>query len=179
KSKEKGVSILVEYALKTINGQYKDLLNICRTESEYIKMTIEKSGSLVALASLLGTVLATDKYPSFVKSYSEYIGLIGQIDNDIADIREWNSKNDLINHKYSLPIIFLLNCQDEEVQLIRDYYNKKVSKSELLKNQDIVNRKFKESGAIIYAEAIKRLYKNRAMKQIQSISFNKLLKYIY
>jgi competence protein ComQ len=179
KNKEKGVTILVEYALKSINGQYKDLLDNCQTEPEYIEMTIEKSGSLVALASLLGTVLATDEYPSFIKNYSEYIGLIAQIDNDIADIRGWDDKNDLINHKYSLPIIFLLNCQDEEVQIIKDYYKNKVTKAELLDNQELVNRKFRETGAIIYAETIKRLYKNRAMKEIQSISFNKLLKFIH
>lgn len=184
KNKEKGISILIEYALKSINGQYKDLLNICRTESEYIKMSIEKSGSIVALACLLGAVLATDEYPASIITYSEYIGLIGQINNDLADIQEWNDKNDLINHKYSLPIIFLLNCQDEEVQMIRDYYNNKVSKIEILKNQELVNKMFIDTGAIIYTEVIKKLYQNKAMAEIKSssieqCSIEQLLKYIY
>ena len=77
----------MEYALKSIHGQHKDLLNICKTESDYIEMSIEKSGSLVALVCVVGAVLATDDYPVMIETYAKDIGLIGQINNDLEDIK--------------------------------------------------------------------------------------------
>ena len=53
----------MEYALKSVQGQHKDLLNSCKTESDYIEMSVEKSGSLVALVCVIGALLATDDYP--------------------------------------------------------------------------------------------------------------------
>ena len=35
-----------------------------------------------------------------------YIGLLGQIENDLADIQNWSEKNDILNKKISLTIIF-------------------------------------------------------------------------
>lgn len=181
--KEKGVSILLEYALQSINGQYKDLLGSCKTEKDYIEMTLEKSGSLVTLACLLGTVLATGIPSESVKKYSAYIGLIGQINNDIQDVQvDLNGKNDLVHYKYTLPIIYLLNNQD--IHIIRDYYHHKITREELVENQDFIFQKIEETGAILYAEVLKKIYQNKAAKEIQSTySQNsdsiKLLNYIY
>lgn len=183
-NKDKGVTLLIEYVLKSINGQYKDLLNMCRTESEYINMSIEKSGSLVSLACLLGTILATEDYPKDIETYSKYMGLIGQINNDLADFRVGNEKSDIMNHKYSLPIIYLLNCKDEEVQFLQDYYHNKVDKNEILKNEELLNKKFIDTGAMIYAKLIKKIYQNKAMTEIQNLHFeqsyiDQLQKYIF
>jgi competence protein ComQ len=184
KNKDKGISLFIEYSLKSINGQYKDLLNICKTESDYIDMAIEKSGSLVALACLLGTILATDEYPENIETYSKYIGLIGQINNDIADVNGSKEKNDLINKEYSLPIIYLLSSQDEKLQFIRDYYENKVNKSKVIENLEQVKKKIHDSGAILYTEVIKKIYQNKAKTEMESLNlepsvFSKLLKYIY
>ena len=136
KNKDKSLTLLMKYALKSVQGQHKDLLNSCQTESDYIEMSIEKSGSLVALVCVVGALLATDDYPVTIETYANSIGLIGQINNDLSDIKSWNLKNDLLNKKYSLPIIYLMNCQDENAQMIRDYYQNKVNKEEILKNQE-------------------------------------------
>lgn len=58
KYKEKAISILLEYSLLSISGQHMDLLNNCRTEKDYLEMTLKKSGSLVSLACLIGAALA-------------------------------------------------------------------------------------------------------------------------
>ena len=184
KNKDKGVTLLIEYVLKSINGQYKDLLNICRSESQYINMSIEKSGSLTALACLLGTILATDDYPEDIEIYSKYMGLIGQINNDIADFGVGNEKSDIMNHKYSLPIIFLLNCKDKEVQFLQDYYHNQIDKNEILKKEELLNKKFIDTGAMAYTEVIKRIYQNKAMTKVQSLHFeqcymDQLQKFIY
>lgn len=184
KNKDKGISILLNYALQSINGQHKDLLNICKNESDYIDMTIQKSGSLVALACLVGSVLAIEDYPVEVETYSRYIGLIGQFNNDLADLKTWNDKNDLINKKFSLPIIYLLNYIDEELNFIHDYYNNKVEKSEIIKNQELISKKFLKTGAITYTEVIKKVYQNKTIDALKKLNIDQdyidlLLKYIY
>ncbi len=82
----------MKYALKSVQGQHKDLLNSCQTESDYIEMSIEKSGSLVALVCVVGALLATDDDPVTIETYANYIGLIGQINNDLSDIKILESK---------------------------------------------------------------------------------------
>ena len=56
--KEKSISVIFEYSIKAITGQHKDLLNTCMSEETYLKMIAEKSGSLVAIACLVGAILA-------------------------------------------------------------------------------------------------------------------------
>lgn len=182
--KDEAISILLDYALQSIYGQHKDLLNICRTEAEYIEMTLEKSGSLTKLACLIGAVLATKDDPTEVKAYARLIGLIGQINNDLMDIATWNEKNDLVHKKYTLPIIYLLNSEDEELDMIRDYYDGKVDVSELTKQQQFINQKFIETGAITYTEVIKRVQQNKVLTEVKKLKvdqsyFEQLKKYIY
>lgn len=182
--KDEAISILLKYALQSINGQHKDLLNVCRTEADYIEMTLEKSGSLTKLACLIGTVLATKDYPTEVKAYARLIGLIGQINNDLMDIATWDDKNDLIHKKYTLPIIYLLNSEDEELHMVRDYYDGKIEVSEIIKKQQLIDKKFIETGAITYTEVIKRIQQNKMLTEVKKLNidlahFNQLKKYIY
>ncbi|WP_342514206.1 polyprenyl synthetase family protein [Sporosarcina sp. FSL K6-1522] len=184
KNKDKAISILIEYALRSINGQHKDLLNSSRNETDYIEMTLEKSGSLVTLACLIGTVLATDDYPKEIVTYSELIGLVGQITNDLKDITTWNEKNDLLNKKFTLPIIYLLNYPDDDLQFIRDYYNNKSSADEVIKNQELISRKLVETGAITYTEVIRKMHQNRALNEVKRLPvdqhyIDQLVKYIH
>ena len=76
-----------------------------------------------------------------------------------------------------------MNCQDENAQLIRDYYQNKVNKEEIIKNQELINHKFVETGAIAYTEVIKKIQQNKALAQIKGLNIDqcyidKLLKYI-
>ncbi|MBE1555110.1 polyprenyl synthetase family protein [Sporosarcina limicola] len=171
-NKDKAISILLKYALRSISGQHKDLLNSCKNEADFIEMTLEKSGSLTTLACLVGACLATDDYPKEVASYAELIGLIGQINNDLVDIKKWNEKNDLLNKKYTLPIIYLLNCKDDELLFIHNYYDNKVDSNEVVQNRSLIAKKFVETGAIIYTEVIKRVYQNKALAEIQKLYMN-------
>ena len=184
KNKDKSHTLLMKYPLKSVQGQHKDLLNSCQNESDYIEMSVEKSGSLVALVCEVGAVLATDDDPVTIETYAKYIGLIGQINNDLEDIKNWNQKNDLLNKKYSLPIIYLLNCEDEKVQTISDYYQNKVIKEDIIKNHESIYKKFVETGAITYTEVIKRIYQNKVLAQLKGLNIDpyyidQLLKYIY
>lgn len=183
-NKNEAIAMLFEYALQSISGQHQDLLNIVRTEAEYIEMTMEKSGSLTKLACMLGVVLATGDCPNEVKEYPRLIGLIGQISNDILDLTTWEDKNDLVNKKYTLPIIYLLNHADQKFQTIRDYYDGKMNVSEILSKQQWIAQDIKESGAITYTEVVKRVQQNKAMLEIGKLNVEQqylaqLKKYIY
>lgn len=183
-NKDQAISILLKQARRSINGQHKDLLNTCQNETDYIEMTLEKSGSLTALACLIGTVLATNAYSKEVETYAKSIGLIGQINNDLMDISTWNDKNDLVNKKYTLPIIYLLNHPDEELQFVRDYYANKIDENQLKKKRALIDRKLIETGAIMYTEVLKKVHQNKAMAEIHKLSMNpfiseQLVKYIY
>lgn len=182
-NKDQAIAILIHYSLRSINGQHRDLLNSSRNEKDYIEMTIEKSGSLVALACLIGAVLATDDYPKEIAIYSELIGLVGQISNDLKDVTTWNEKNDLLNKKYTLPIIYLLNHPDEELQLIRDYYHDQLSADEIIQNRELISRKLVETGAITYTEVIKKMHQNRALNEVKKLTIDqhymdRLIEYI-
>lgn len=182
--KDEAASILYTYALQSINGQHKDLLNQCRTEAEYLDMTLEKSGSLTKLACVMGTFLATGNCPQEVKMYARLIGLIGQINNDLVDIAMWDGKNDLIHKKYTLPIIYLLNRKDDELQMVRDYYEGTVDVREIIERQQFVDEKFKETGAITYTEVIKRIQQNKVFSEVGKLNIKQeylvqLKKYVY
>lgn len=184
KNKERALSILSTFAIKSINGQHKDLLNICKSEADYIDMTLEKSGSLVALSCAIGATLATEDPPlEMIETYGKYIGLIGQINNDLQDIKLWNSKNDLLNKKYSLPIIYLLNNKEEKYHLIKSYYDGNIDESDILNYKDFISKEFIESGAIIYTDVIKKIYRNKILNILKEFNTNQnnidlLLKYI-
>lgn len=184
KNRIKIAEIVMKNALDSIHGQHKDLLNICRSEKDYINMTMEKSGSLVALACLTGAVLAAGECPAEVETYSKIIGLIGQLNNDLKDIDMNSEKNDLLNRKYSLPIIYLLHFKDQEISFIHDYFEGKLDKNQIIKKQTMVEKKFEETGAVKYVEVIKKIYQNKALAEIRKLNFqpcyiNELLKNFY
>lgn len=168
KHKQLAIGILNDFALKSINGQYLDLLNKCRSEDSYLKMISSKSGSLTTLSSLLGQTLALGESEPRIIEYSNYIGVIQQIKNDIEDLKSWDKKNDLLNKKFSLPIIYLFETGKESSKILANYYNGIIS----CIDKEYFNEELIESGAIHYAIAMKNTYKYRALKVLETIPFS-------
>lgn len=183
-AKEDAVSFVLKFAVEAINGQHVDLLNQCRSEQDYIEMTLKKSGALVSLACLIGAVLAQEDYPKEIEVYSRYIGVIAQLANDLEDMKDLEGKNDLMSRKYTLPTMFLLNQEesDEGARLIKDYFHNKVGRSELLAHKTIVTQKIIESGALVYTEVMKRTFQKKALAEVQKLPiakkyYDQLIKY--
>jgi len=82
-----------------------------------------KSGSLTAMGCLVGEVLAKGVISQEVEEYGKYIGIIQQIKNDIQSLKVWGPKNDLLNKRYSLPIIYLLSQKNDVSKSVSSYYN--------------------------------------------------------
>ncbi|MCH7324005.1 polyprenyl synthetase family protein [Solibacillus sp. MA9] len=147
-----------KYTLISINGQQLDLLNVCQDESSYLQMIEKKSGSLTAMSCLVGTILAIGKEIDQIKQYGTSIGIIQQIKNDIQGLKELTNKNDLLNKRYSLPIIYLHTIKSEFSEDLRSYYS-----SDGTLDGYILADVLKSSGALRYAIAIKNIYKNKAI----------------
>ncbi|KOY80415.1 polyprenyl synthetase family protein [Lysinibacillus macroides] len=169
--KRSAIRLLEEYALKSINGQQLDLLNNCRDEDSYVQMITQKSGSLTAMSCLIGEVLAKGEVSREVQEYGKYIGIIQQIKNDIQSLKSWGPKNDLLNKRYSLPIIYLLSQKNDISKSVVNYYNDNIVT--VLDNNSIENE-LKNGGAIRYAITIKNVYKFKALKDLEQVAINEL-----
>ncbi|OXS72306.1 transcriptional regulator [Lysinibacillus sp. KCTC 33748] len=169
--KSAAIQILDDYALRSINGQQLDLLNTCRDEQSYLQMIEQKSGSLTAMGCLIGEVLAKGETSSDVKEYGKYIGIIQQIKNDIQSLKTWGSKNDLLNKRYSLPIIYLLSQKNDVSKSVISYYNDDI---DAFLDNNAMENELTNGGAIRYAITIKNVYKFKALDNLENIAINDL-----
>jgi competence protein ComQ len=165
------IQILEEYALRSINGQQLDLLNICRDEQSYLQMIDQKSGSLTAMGCLIGEVLAKGEISPEVEEYGKYIGIIQQIKNDVQGLKAWGPKNDLLNKRYSLPIIYLLSQKNDVSKAVINYYNGDI---DAFLDNNATENKLTNGGAIRYAITIKNVYKFKALNNLENVTINEL-----
>ncbi|QSB11266.1 polyprenyl synthetase family protein [Lysinibacillus fusiformis] len=169
--KRAAIKLLEEYALKSINGQQLDLLNNCRDEDSYIQMITLKSGSLTAMGCLIGEVLARGEISQEIEEYGKYIGIIQQIKNDIQSLKAWGPKNDLLNKRYSLPIIYLLSQKNDVSKSVSSYYNNDIV-TDL--DNNATEDELTNGGAIRYAITIKNVYKFKALNYLENVAINEL-----
>ncbi|QPQ33245.1 polyprenyl synthetase family protein [Lysinibacillus sp. JNUCC 51] len=169
--KNTAIQILEDYALRSINGQQLDLLNTCRDEQSYIQMIEQKSGSLSSMACLIGEVLATGGTSSEVEEYGKYIGIIQQIKNDIQSLKTWGPKNDLLNKRYSLPIIYLLSQENDVSKSVINYYNDDM---DAFLDNNATENELTNGGAIRYAITMKNVYKFKALNILENVTINEL-----
>ena len=95
----------MKFSVQAMEGQHVDLNNTVLTEAECLDVMKKKSGSLIALASVSGMLLAGENFP-IVEEYSYQLGIAAQIDNDFRDL--FNPlKNDVSTQKKSLAYLYL------------------------------------------------------------------------
>lgn len=169
--KSAAIQILDDYALRSINGQQLDLLNTCRDEQSYLQMIEQKSGSLTAMGCLIGEVLAKGEISSDVNEFGKYIGIIQQIKNDIQSLKTWGTKNDLLNKRYSLPIIYLLSQKNDVSKSVISYYNDNI---DAFLDKNATENELTNGGAIRYAITIKNIYKFKALDNLENMAINDL-----
>ncbi|MFE3576485.1 polyprenyl synthetase family protein [Lysinibacillus sp. NPDC059133] len=169
--KSAAIQILEDYALRSINGQQLDLLNTCSDEQSYLQMIEQKSGSLTAMGCLIGEVLAKGETSYEVNEYGKYIGIIQQIKNDIQGLKTWGSKNDLLNKRYSLPIIYLLSQKNDVSKSVINYYNDDI---DAFLDNNATENELTNGGAIRYAVTMKNVYKFKALDNLENVLINDL-----
>lgn len=169
-------TILQSQILRAVSGQHVDLTNDIRTEEQYIAMCKRKSGSLTACASLIGIALAGQEKPQEVKEYSENIGVAAQIGNDLRGILRWDRSNDLLQKKYTLPVIYLLNQKEPEARWLQDYYEGRKEQAFLFERKRELAAWIERSAALTCAKVMKRLYQLQAMDTIDRLPVDQVWK---
>ena len=169
--KNMALRLLQEYALRSISGQQLDVLNDCQDEQSYLQMIDQKSGSLTAMSCVIGEALAKGEMTAEIEEYGKYIGIIQQIKNDIQGLKTWGPKNDLLNKKYSLPIIYLMSQNNSVSKYVINYYNKDIV---TFLDKNAIENELQNGGAIRYAITIKNLYKLKALNNLENVAINKV-----
>lgn len=153
-TKLRAIRFMNQAIIRAVNGQHTDLLNYVNEEEDCLHMIRNKSGTLAACACLVGTTLATVQHSDLVAQYGQGIGIIGQIRNDMNGIVQWDARNDLLNRKRTLPILYLLDYDHPLLQIVRDYYSGKATQAEILAIKHQVMDLIHTSGSLQYAQVI-------------------------
>lgn len=178
----RAISDLYTQVLKAVNGQHLDLKNTFETSEDYLHMVEIKSGSLLASACLVGTTLANPSYNEIVSNYAVHMGIIAQLKNDLQDISRWDEKNDLLNKKKTLPTLYLLQNQQRQFDIIRDYYNGKIEAEKLFKVKKTIHEIIRKSGVFEYMEVMIRVHQLKATELIHNLDIEVMWKeklYLY
>lgn len=140
---------IYQFLLQSISGQQIDLKNELLSETDYLHMCYLKSGSLIALACLLGAVNVDNQTKKLISEYANYLGVIFQLRNDIADL-----KNDLLLKKRTLPILYYLNTNDKAYENIQDYYlNSSSNQDPTTFHRDLMNK-----DALLYCSIVENIF---------------------
>ncbi|TCZ76366.1 polyprenyl synthetase [Paenibacillus albiflavus] len=168
-SRTRAMRYLNHGILRSVNGQHTDLLNYVNEEEDCLHMIRNKSGSLIACACLIGATLVTDEHHELIAQYGQSIGTIGQIRNDIKGISRWDLRNDLLNRKRTLPILYFLDHDHPIMQIVRDYYEGYASQTDLLSIKNQIIDLIESSGSKQYAEVILRTLQYEAKELIEKL----------
>lgn len=153
---------IYDLILLSISGQQIDLKNTLNSENDYIEMCSMKSGSLIRLACLLGAGKVDEKMSRNIEQYSNYLGVIFQLRNDVSDLINGFLKNDIVSKKRTLPIIYYLNTKEDRYELIQDYYLNRTSDLDVEKiHQDLMN-----GDALLYCSIVEEVYVYKLKKYI-------------
>ncbi|MBU5445361.1 polyprenyl synthetase family protein [Paenibacillus sp. MSJ-34] len=157
--------------LESLNGQFADLEQNVTTEQQYIAMVYQKSGSLIHLACYMGYAeLGLDsKAAGTMKEIAYYSGIIAQLENDLKDLLRFDMKNDILRKKRTLPILYLLSAE-ESFPYMKQYYEGKLTQSDLLaKKQECIDY-INDSGCMEYSKIIQTLHRQKAAELLESLT---------
>jgi len=163
KYKHQALEIICKYVMRSVNGQQLDLQNEGKKEEIYLKMIEDKSGSLTTLSCLTGKVLADGHIDDHCIAYSMTLGAIQQMNNDMRCLKTWDEKNDFLNGRFSLPILYILNKYSFFTEYLIDVYK---CKGKLFIPYSNPVDIFNNSLAFQYANLIKKSYQIKATKNL-------------
>jgi competence protein ComQ len=158
--------------LQSINGQQIDLNDSITTERDYLTMIEKKSGSLLRFACSMGYLLIRDldeRTMDTMDQLANYIGMISQLDNDIRDVLRFDVKNDLLQKKRTLPILFLLMEKDDNFPYIQQYYSGQLTYDQFVARKRECIRYIEDSGSIEYCRIIQSLHTDQANHLFDSL----------
>jgi competence protein ComQ len=167
--KSQALWLLHQRLNQAVGGQYIDVDNSVTEEEDCLAMIRAKSGALVACACQIGAVLATGKLDETVGAYGELLGVSAQIRNDMEGIRRWDTRNDLIFRKRTLPVLYLLDDERPELQVLRDYYADQEDVEQIYANKHEIMDIVEQGGCLSYAQVHLRFIQQECMTLIEDL----------
>lgn len=158
------VQLFFQYLISAADGQHHDLLNNVVTEEIQIKITMKKSGSLIALACTLGEVLATGKYREGLEECASYMGVIAQLNNDYEDLM--TQQKDIGMKKINLPILYLLKDLNPMFTALREFYQDQYN---VIPPIYIAHEELEACGLPIYISFMKSKYRQLAIDLLNEL----------
>jgi len=173
-------NVLNQMGLQACDGQFQELLNDSKeriTLEEYFEIIKKKSGGLTASACKIGAILggADQTLVDQLEQFGMSLGMMSQIENDLADFLDLETKNDFLKGRKTLPFVYLINVLNEinaealkclSSMAIKGLYEFGSKERGQLKEL-VVNE-----GTIHYCSVIHEMYKQRAMKILDGISIS-------
>lgn len=158
----------------SVNGQQKDLnpLAHIHDETEYFSMVQLKSGSLIRLAFYMGYSLVEALSEEMKELFNEIaycLGVIAQIENDVSNLERLGPRNDLLQRKKTLPILYLLSHEQDRFPELIQYYEGALSEEAFIQHKQACLDVIAHSGCLEYARIIQSLYIDRAEQLFERI----------
>ncbi|ADI25410.1 polyprenyl synthetase family protein [Geobacillus sp. C56-T3] len=165
--KLKALSYVTSCLLQSVHGQQTDVACDVQTEADYLKMVEKKAGSLVAMACVIGALLAGKEDIAAIETYARYIGIAAQIDNDLDALYNWDKKADIQAKKKLLPILYML--ESKQNNLWKQYFNNDIDYDRMYVQKEKALQQMEQEGAIYYAKVISQIYKEKALQEIEKL----------
>lgn len=160
------------YALLSMQGQHLDLKNEMNTEEDCLEMMRLKSGSLLALSCILGTLLANGKFHSCIEAYAYQLGIAAQIENDYKGLFQEHN-NDIKQQKRSLAYLYLSREFTSHSSEILSMINRGRSFRQESMNIKEYKEKLEAAGVTQYMNVMKNLAIHRAKKELEKLPLSK------
>ncbi len=165
------LDVFTRLSIQAMEGQHVDLENSIHTEETCLEVMKNKSGSLIALASVSGMLLAGANHPS-VEEYSYQVGIAAQIDNDFRDL--FNPlKNDVSTQKKSLAYLYLQKKYNHHSIEILEWFQSGKSINEYFGSAINFKQKLNDSGVATYLNVMKQIAINKATRMISHLPIEK------
>jgi competence protein ComQ len=156
---------------RSINGQQKDLNRSAKTVDDYLMMVQEKSGSLIRLACYMGycSLPCSSEAIETINDLADCIGLIHQIQNDMNDILQFDIKNDLLDRKRTLPVLYLLEIEHESFKEIQSFYAGELEHDHFVNHKETFIQTLKDSGCLEYSQVVQNLCISKAEELLEKL----------
>ena len=169
--------ILSHMWITASDGQFQEvLLDTCEqvTLDQYFELVKKKSGSLTSCACKLGATLggASEELVLQLGNFGKYFGIMGQIRNDLNDFLSFEKKKDFVNHKKTLPYVYLLNIlKGEAAEQFKKLTHIEVNGLQGFgkEEQDYLKQLVVDEGVVHYCRVMYEMFREKAMEIIKTI----------
>jgi competence protein ComQ len=166
------ITKVLQLIARSINGQQRDLNLTVATENDYMTMVQEKSSTLIHLSFCMGYFSLEELDPVIfaqIDEMAQYVGLAAQLSNDIRDVIRFDQKNDILQKKRTLPILYLLNQSENKFPPLYQYYGGLITREDMIELKLECQEYLNQSGCIEYAKTIQFLFANKAEELLDSL----------